>query len=79
MENQQYKMNLKQFEEFFWSYISSNIVSFSDRDNNSDWSDNIVYDAWRIYDKTEINESVIMKIIDNVIFAYDRYNPIFKK
>ena len=72
------KMSLAEFEESFWSFISENLVSNIDIDNNSEWSNMIVHDAWRMYTMSNVDHAFIFKSVENIIFAYRRYTPIFE-
>lgn len=73
------KMALEEFSEFFWEYISENLVTNRDLENNSDWADELVFSVWRVYKNSEtITEAEACKISENMILAYKRYNPIFE-
>lgn len=72
------KMSLAEFEESFWSFIPEKLVSNIDIDNNSDWSSMIVHDAWRMYTTSNVDHAFIFKCLENVFFAYKRYDPMFE-
>ena len=72
------KMSLAEFEESFWSFISEDLISNMDIDNNADWSNHIVHDAWRMYLMSNVDHAFIFKSIENVIFAYKRFKPKFE-
>ncbi len=73
------KLTLEEFEEKFWEYIPEVLVNNVDIDENRDWSDMIVHEAWRIYVYSNMDKNYIFKIIEQVVFAYKRYKPVFRK
>ena len=72
------KMSIDEFEESFWAYIPESLLSNKDIDNNKDWSDMIVQEAWRMYVYGNVDRAFIFKIMENMIYSYKRYMPVFK-
>ena len=72
------KMSLPHFEESFWVFIPEDLISTKDIDRNSDWSDMIVQEAWRMYVTSNIDHAFIFKMMQNMIYAYKRHNPKFE-
>lgn len=71
------KMSFEEFEEYFWEYIPTSVISDEDIVNNREWADSVVYEAWRLHSYSEIDKSIILKCVENTIFSFRRFNPIF--
>ena len=56
------RMSLAEFEESFWTFIPENLVSNYDIDNNSDWANMIVHDAWRMYIMSNVDHAFHIQI-----------------
>ena len=72
-------MSLEEFEESFWMFVSEDLVSNKDIDNNKNWSSHVVHDAWRMYINGNVDHSFIFNAVQNVIHSYKRFNPRFEK
>ena len=70
------RLTFEEFEEKFWGYISKEIVSNRDIEDNRDWADMIVQEAWRVHVYSNTPYNTIMKTIEQVMFAYKRYKPV---
>jgi len=72
-------MNFEEFEIYFWSYISENIVSNADRRNNIDFCNAICFDSFRLYQQSNIHKDIICKAAENMLFNVNRFKPILGK
>lgn len=69
--------SFEDFQVYFWSYIDKNVVSDSDRVyDNTDFCESVCFDAYRIYDQSNIDLDVICKLSENILFAVKRFNPL---
>lgn len=69
------KLSLSEFEEKFLEYIPETLLSNRDIDNNRDWSDMIIQEAWRLYIYSGVDKGIIFKLSEQIFFAYKRYKP----
>lgn len=70
-------MSFEEFQIYFWSYISDNIVSNTDRViNNTDFCDSTCFDAYRIYEQSKVDIDVICKMAENMLFNVQRFKPV---
>lgn len=70
-------MNFEEFEIYFWSYISENIVSILDRSiDNADFCNSVCFDCFRLYNQSNIHIDVICKAAENILFNVHRFKPI---
>jgi len=72
-------MNFEEFEVYFWSYISENIVSNLDRVvNNRDFCEAVCYDCFRLYEHGNIKIDIICKSAENMLFNVKRFKPVLE-
>jgi|TARA_R110000868_G_scaffold74337_2_gene214925 hypothetical protein len=70
-------MNFEDFTEYFWAYISDNIVSGLDRSiDNKDFCDAVCFDCYRLYQQSDTNIDFICKTAENLLFNVYRYKPM---
>lgn len=69
-------MNFQEFQEYFWSYISENVVNNLDRSaNNIDFCESVCFDCYRMYEQGMDKDS-ICKLAENILFNVSRFKPI---
>lgn len=67
----------EEFEDYFWNYINSNVVSNEDiRINNKDFCQSVCHDAYRIYSQSDVSIDVICKLAEGILFNVYRFKPI---
>lgn len=69
--------SFEDFEEYFWEYIPTSLVSDIDILNNKEWADSLVYESWRLCQYSGVDRSVVLKNVENTLFSFRRYNPKF--
>ena len=70
-------MNFEEFQNYFWAYISDNIVSDMDRAvDNKDFCDSVCYDCYRLYEQSGANIDTICKSAENILYNVYRYKPL---
>lgn len=66
-----------EFRDYFWAYISTNIVSMADRNyENSDFCDGVCFDCFRIYERAGIDIDTVCKLAENILLNVSRYKPL---
>lgn len=70
-------MPFEEFREYFWEYIPQSIVSDLDLIKNPDWADSVVYEVWRINQYSGVDKSILLKLVENIMFSYQRFKPVF--
>jgi hypothetical protein len=68
-------MELKDFEDYFWSYMESSISEQQRYLSNKDFLDSVCYDSYRIYAQSDISIDVVCKMAENLFFNIKRYSP----
>lgn len=67
---------LEEFQVYFWSYISENIVTNSDRVlYNNDFCELVCYDCYRLYTKSGANIDVICKLAESILSNVQKFKP----
>ena len=70
-------MNFEDFQIYFWSYISEHTVSNLDRiRDNRDFCESVCFDAWRMYDQSDVDIDFICKHSENMLTNVRRFKPI---
>ena len=70
-------MNFEEFKDYFWAYIPTNIMSFSDRNvEHKDFYDSVCYDCYRLYSQSQVDIDTICKVAESVLFNVYRFKPI---
>ena len=72
------KLSLEEFQESFWAYIPDTLITNKDLENNRDWADSVVHDAWRMYIYSDVDKLFIFKNAENILFSIKRYSPVFE-
>jgi hypothetical protein len=68
-------LSFEEFEERFWNYIADELVSNRDIQDNTDWANMIVHEAWRVHANSKVPYNVVMKTVEQVFTAYKTYKP----
>lgn len=70
-------MILEEFQEYFWAYVDSSIVTYKDRTvDHVDFCDAVCYDCYRLYEMSDISIDIICKSAENMLYNVARYKPI---
>jgi len=70
-------MNFEEFQIYFWAYVGENIISPLDRNIESrDFCDAVCFDAFRVYEQSNVNIDTICKLSENILFNVYRFKPI---
>lgn len=76
MNNNTETLSYEEFEERLWNYLPEELISVSDIENNRDWADSLVHDAWRIHRYSGTPYPVVMKLVEQIVLGFKVHRPM---
>jgi hypothetical protein len=76
MDSSQETLSYEEFEERLWTFLPRSLISVADVENNRDWAENLVHEAWRVHRNSGVPYQVVMKLVEQFLQGIKVYKPL---